>query len=76
MTRNVEVSTRDLISLADELCKVRAHYECVDLAVNDACTLEDANAIQSVMRVAHDNLNNIIDRLGILYGSPADGEAA
>ena len=75
-TDKVEVSTSDLIALSDELSRVKAYYECTYLAVNDSCTLESANAIQSVMLRAHDKLDDIIARVGILYGSPMASKKA
>ena len=54
----------NLITVADELGRVKAYYECAFLAVADACDeLSDVNAIQSVMAGARRRLNKVIDSL-------------
>ena len=54
----------NLITVADELGRVKAYYECAFMAVSDACSeLSDVNAIQAVMAGAHDRLNKVIDSL-------------
>lgn len=54
----------NLITVADELGRVKAYYECAFLAVADACDeLSDVNAIQTVMADGRRKLNKVIDCL-------------
>lgn len=74
-TDTVEVATSALIGLSDEVSRARAYLECVYLACEGISDGPTTNAIQSVMVVAQDKLDEVVARIGVLYGSPDAGKA-
>jgi hypothetical protein len=67
-TASIDDEPINLLDLSNELDRVASYYECAFHAVSEACVdMESINAIQSVMLMAEEKLNDIKIRINCEY---------